>query len=1793
LSDIRQEVRQMALAPEVEVLLPTLTFLPMAAMITDFNGIVRWTNASLGDLTGYAVDEIAGQNAEMLLAGNRVDAIATGEAWKGESLGRRRNGETYDIHQTITPIRDATGKITHLLWTLAAAQDCRIADELRQCREQLDILNRNAPIPYQSLNADGCLLEVNEAWLQGLGYSRAEVIGRWFGDFLAPDQAGLFRERFPRFKERGWVRDVEFTLVGKDGSQIYSSFDGNIGKDSDGRFRQTHCVWRDITERKRAEDDLRKANEATAKAEANLSALIESTDDLIWSVDRNFGLLTFNTALRDHIDRDFGVRAAIGMGPDDLLTPAAAALWHPLYQRAFSEGAFRVEFPLTGDRTLELSFNPIRTNGQTVAVSVFGKDITERKTAEKALCEAGKQYRSIFDGAVEGIFRTAIDGRGLTANPALAKMLGYQSPEEGVAAVTDSALQVWLDPEERSRFVKLLEDRGSVDGYECRLKRKDGTAVWVSLNSRIVRGDDGRALYTEGFVRDITERKRAEERLRQANDAIAEAEANLSALIESTGDLIWSVGLDFRLLTFNGAFRNDVQSAFGIQAAIGMRPEDWLPPERAVLWPPMFHRVLSEGPFRTEYSLFAGQTVELSFNRVRRNGRTVGISVFAKDITERKRAEEALRQSEAKFAIAFQASPAITVLFAPGPDGNRILAVNDEFERATGYRREEAVGRTSLELGLWCAPGELDALMKQFHAGAGVRNLEAHFRKKSGDGIVGLLSAEWIELNGQQCGITITIDITRQREAEARLETERKRFQDVIEHTDAGYFRIGVDGRYEAVNPAWLRMHGFTSLDEAIGLHYSAVQVPEDITKANDTVEGLLRGSSAKTGEFARLRRDGTVGYHTFSANPVLDGGRVAGIEGFLVDTTERNTAEQARRQSEQRYRSLFDCMQEGVAIHELVRSNGSPENYVLLEVNRRYEEIVGVRREEVLNKTATAVYNTQAAPYLKEYASVVETGMPLQFETYFPPMDKHFIISVARMGNDRFATIFFDATVQKRTEERYKLISENAADVIWLWDLEKNRCVYVSPSVRQLRGLTPEEVLEQSMEQAMPPGTYKPVVALQQSRKAALESGDESARIVTEEVEYLRKDGTTVPTETVTKLLTDEHGKVRHVLGISRDIAERKRAEEALRQANEAVAKAEAHYRLMFNSVSDAVFVHKLGENGLPGRYLEVNDSACRYLGYTREELLRLGPFDLDPPEEHPDVAVRAQRLLADGHLMWEGTHIAKDGRRVPVEVNTHLVALDGSQTLISSVRDISDRKETERRYHDIFDGASEGIFRTLPEGKLVAVNSAFARMLGYESPAEIASATTDAARQLWLEPGARDRCTRSLEEQGSIQGFECQARRRDGSPIWVSINGRKVCGEDGRTLYYDGFVVDITERKKAEADKAKLEEQFRQAQKLESIGRLAGGVAHDFNNLLTVINGYSGFLLKGLKAGDRLRSYATEIQTAGERAASLTRQLLAFSRKQMVEPRVLDLNTAIRGAVPMLERLIGEDILLDIHLDDALGQVMADPDQIHQVIMNLVVNARDAMPDGGKIGILTANAEVDAGTCAAVHADATPGRFVSMTVLDSGHGIDEAIRQQIFDPFFTTKEVGKGTGLGLSTVYGIVRQAGGWIDVWSEVGVGTSFKVYLPRVDACVAPGKSGIDAPSELGVETILLVEDQEAVRTFTGTALKQHGYCVLDAADGNEAMAVAGGHPGPIHLLLTDVVIPGMNGRELSERLRELRPDLKVLFISGYAADVIAHRGVLDPDVAFLRKPFSSEGLAVKVREVLGVRRGPVD
>ena len=503
--------------------------------------------------------------------------------------------------------------------------------------------------------------------------------------------------------------------------------------------------------------------------------------------------------------------------------------------------------------------------------------------------------------------------------------------------------------------------------------------------------------------------------------------------------------------------------------------------------------------------------------------------------------------------------------------------------------------------------------------------------------------------------------------------------------------------------------------------------------------------------------------------------------------------------------------------------------------------------------------------------------------------------------------------------------------------------------------------------------------------------------------------------------------------------------------------------------------------------------------------------------------------------------------------------------------------KRETDVRLAKLVEHAPIGIFRSTRAGKVLSVNAALVRMLGYATAAEVLH--LDMARDVYADPAERQRL---LDEHPytdrEYDEMDATWKRKDGTPVHVELLGRAVRNAAGTIESYETFVRDVTEQRRLQRDLV-------QAQKMEAVGRLAGGIAHDFNNLLTAILGSAELALDTLPAGAPEREEVDEVRKAALRAADLTRQLLAFSRQQVIAPKVLNPNDVVGGMDKMLRRLLGEDVELRAALASDLGAVKVDPSQLEQVVLNLAVNARDAMPDGGTLTIETQNIELDQRYVQG-HLSAQPGPYVMLAVSDTGVGMDAGTQARIFEPFFTTKEKGRGTGLGLATVYGIVKQSGGWIWVYSEPGHGTTFKVYFPRVAEVAAPATTSPAPPASVrGSETILVVEDDETIRNLVLKVLKGNGYTVLVAANGDEAERVAGQHHGRIHLLITDVVLPGLSGPEVARRLVTTRTDTRVLYLSGYTNDAVLRRGVLEAGVAFLQKPFTPGVLGRKIREVL--------
>ncbi len=676
----------------------------------------------------------------------------------------------------------------------------------------------------------------------------------------------------------------------------------------------------------------------------------------------------------------------------------------------------------------------------------------------------------------------------------------------------------------------------------------------------------------------------------------------------------------------------------------------------------------------------------------------------------------------------------------------------------------------------------------------------------------------------------------------------------------------------------------------------------------------------------------------------------------------------------------------------------------------------------------------------------------------------------------------------------------------------------------------------------------------------------EDRAKLLIEELQTT-PDGTTITLLTSKVPLHDAEGRVTGILGAYMDISERSRAEARRLES-------EARYRRLFESAKDGVLLLDADT----GRVLDANPSLLELVGTTLDALQgrpiwTLGFLDALLGDEARFAEIRDRPDLRHAELALRAT----DGRTVDVELVSNVYESSQGRVVQFNIRDVSARKGAQAslaRLSTAVEQSAEAIVITDAEGTIVYVNPAFESSTGY-SREEALGQNPRILKSGRQDPAFYGRMWAALA-RGEVWRGRITNRRKDGALVEEVATISPVRDAAGRVVNYVAVKRDVTHE-------TRLEERLFQSQKLEAVGRLAGGVAHDFNNLLGVILGYTEILMRESSAGDRRK--LEQVHRAAQRGANLTRQLLAVSRKQAIEPKVLDLNLVLQDVEEMLRRLLGEDVDLGLVPGSDLGQVKADPGQVQQVVMNLCVNARDAMPGGGLLRIETANAEIDE-HAAAQHTPMEPGRYVMMAVSDTGSGIDDETMARIFEPFFTTKEPGRGTGLGLAIVYGIVKQAGGFVWVYSEVGQGTTFKVYLPRVDEIAEPAAAPPTSPAGRGSEVILLVEDEASLRELAREILVDQGYEVLSASGPQDALQISRGRPERIDLLVTDVVMPGMNGRDLATTLTAERPGLSVLYMSGYTDDVISHKGVLAAKILLLQKPFTSRALLDRVRKALG-------
>jgi PAS domain S-box-containing protein len=952
---------------------------------------------------------------------------------------------------------------------------------------------------------------------------------------------------------------------------------------------------------------------------------------------------------------------------------------------------------------------------------------------------------------------------------------------------------------------------------------------------------------------------------------------------------------------------------------------------------------------------------------------------------------------------------------------------------------------------------------------------------------------------------------------------------------------------------------------------------PESLKKLGYDADRRALSGESFTIEYDVPDSDGDVRSYEATYSPILNNNTVAGYTNFIRDITERKKTERAFAESEENYRNLINNMQDAVYRCDLDGNIvfTSPSAARLLG----YDTI-----DEMKGKNIARDFYHNPCDRDKILAHLEETGKVTNFEVMLKRKDNSPVIIVTNSQYFHDADgriigvegVYHDITEQKHAENalkeseaKYRSLINNMQDAVFKVDID-GKILFCSPAAARILGYSSEdELIGMNAETEF----YARPEDKQRIQKSLAKDG----KITNFRIDLKRKDNSIVTVLTHSQYCYDLNGKITGVEGIYHDVSDQIKAEDALK-------KSEALLRSIFDASPTGItmIVNRV--------FTKANKAMYQITGYSENELCgsptRILYFDDDEYNRigqiYPELEKKSSEIVETRFRRKDGTEI-----NVLICLNT-INRQNVNSGVVATVLDITQIKKTElalkkneNLMQSIFNASPAGI-TLLDNRKLTMANDSLCRITGYTKD-EIIEKN---ARMFYFDDEEYNRIGKLYNQlkNSGLMITEALFRKKDGSAVNVLISFSALDKND----YSVGIVstlLDITELKKMEHEKQKLEEMLLHSQKLESMGRLAGGIAHDFNNMLTAILGNAELAKEYISESNNAYPKLELIQNAAISAANLIKQLLAFSRKQVIELKILNLNDVIRNVQKMIVTLLGENIELNIIPYDNLHKIKADPGQIEQIILNLSVNARDAMPDGGKLIIETRNTYLDE-EYSKSHLNVTPGSFVMLAISDTGIGMPKEVIDHCFEPFYTTKEKGKGTGLGLATVYGIVNQSGGTIEVYSEKGKGTVFKLYFPGVLNC-DNNKESLPEISDVirGNETILIAEDNELVLQFSHTVLMKAGYKVISAATGENALNIAMNYKEKIHLLITDVILPGINGKETSEKIKLIHTETKTLYNSGYTAEVIDKQGILDSGIDFISKPYTSKQLLLKVREIL--------
>jgi len=1550
---------------------------------------------------------------------------------------------------------------------------------------------------------NGKIIEVNKKALNKLGYNKTELLKLNINDLHPQEVLSQAKAAFQKLQKDGFIQfEIEFRR--KNGQIFPAEVSSSLFAVRSKKVVQN--IVRDISQRKEAELKFK-------QLQIELNSIVRSVPDIIYRVNKRARITFISETIRNY-----------GYTPEELIGKSIFSLIHPADRE---KAQWHVNERRTGDRrTKSFELRLITKNKHYVPFDVHAKDIvnehvflleaeglykneipdsnaflgsqgvardiTGRKISENALRESEEKFRSIVENSHAGIGIIDDNFHMIYINDKMVEILGYS-----ITDIVGKDFRSLLDRKNREfladRYIRRQKGEPIPDSYEISLKKKNGQNIIVEL---------------------------------------------ISAIIED-----------------------------------------------------------SEGRKRTIVQLL--------------------------DITESKAAAKALAESENKFRQVFQnANDAIYLWeFKNNETIGKCIEVNDKACQMLGYTRDEFLQMT---------PADIDSHFKVKEIPQILKNLQKkkHFtfemihRTKNGQLVPVEISSHVFNLNGKKVILSITRDITERKKTEIALTESEKRFRMVFDTSALGMAIISPNGFFLQTNQAFREMVGYTE-KELVELDFSQITYSADRKNSLKFFRKLNKGIAAHIGMENRYsRKDGKIVWGKVVASAIHDeeGKHLHNI-AMVEDITERKRAEEALRDSETKLRSVIN--------HAPLVLWAVDKKGIFTFSQGRGLASLGLKPDEVVGKSLYKIYkdNTQIICDVKralkgESFNSVFNVKDIVFETLYSPLfdNKGKIIGASCISTDITHRKKSEAALERKTFQQEQLLETakqltssldltevlrhiahgakrmiNACGcVIYLLEPDNNTLtpvVAVDPHYKKELMNTPITVQNSFTGRAIQegrgvifndagkdltgfhiPGTPEEEEEHIIAAPFIIDNKAFGALCLNRIDKYYNAEDLAI-TETFATFASTAIKNARAHHDLQKEVDERKQAQLALIESEE-------KFRNLAEQSPNMIFIN------VDGRIVYANKKCEEMMGYSRKEFYS-SDFDFRSiiiPESQPVINENFQKH-AEGHDVppYEYKLLKRNGEIIESLITTKLINYGGKRAILGIVTDIGEQKRaeealkiSEEKYRRFFEEDLTGDFIAASDGTLLACNSAFLRIFGFHSEED---AYHSNIAKLFPTPKRFADFIDLLTQEKLLEYHELELVRFDGKLVFVIANTIGKFNKNGELLEIIGYFFDDTERKI-------LTEQFRQAQKMEAVGRLAGGVAHDFNNLLTIINGYSELILHRLEKNDPLTREIRQIKQAGEKATRLTNQLLAFSRRQVLQPRLLNLNSIVMDVDKILRRIIGEDIELIIYLDPDLGTIKADPGQIEQVLMNLAVNARDAMLNGGKLIVETDTITLNSDYHHKHLVVQPAGNYVRLSISDTGIGMDETTKAQIFEPFFTTKERGKGTGLGLSTVYGIIKQSEGFIWVDSKLGEGTTFQIYFPRV----LEEPQELDSPSKVnksyeGKETILLVEDETMVRELAADILREQGYHILEASRGEQALEKSKNYRGNIELMITDVVMPGMSGKELAKRLKIERPKMKILFISGYSDEVVTRKGTKQEKFEFLQKPFLPDKFLDCVRNLL--------